>query len=175
MVVPCATKRLVHAFNCGERGHFVRDFPRTKNSKAQKPDDGKPRPRTQGRVFSMTNKDAQGSPKVVTGIIQFHSLPIRVLIDPGATHSFIYASLVDLLDLSTILLQFVMLVVSMLVVKNDSIVFVGREFHVDLILLQLHDFDIILGMNWLATHHALVNCFARRVAFHIAGQPEFLF
>ena len=36
-----------------------------------------------------------------------------------------------------------------------------------LILLQLHDFDIILGMDWLATNHALVDCFAKRVTFRI--------
>ena len=47
------------------------------------------------------------------------------------------------------------------VVKNDSIVFGGSELHVHLILLQLHDFDIILGMDWLATHHAIVHCFAK--------------
>ena len=51
------------------------------------------------------------------------------------------------------------------VVKNESIVFGGRELHVDLILLQLHDFYITLGMNWLATHHALVDCFTKRVTF----------
>ena len=56
-------------FNCGKRGHFVRDCPRTKDSQAQKPDDGNPRPRTQGRVLPMTNKDAQASPNVVTCII----------------------------------------------------------------------------------------------------------
>ena len=61
------------------------------------------------------------------------------------------------------------------VVKNDSIVFGGRELHVDLILLQLHDFDIILVMDWLATNHALVDCFTKRVTFHILGQPEFCF
>ena len=27
----------------------------------------------------------------------------------------------------------------------------------------------------LATHHALVDCFAKRVTFHIPGQPEFCF
>ena len=45
----------------------------------------------------------------------------------------------------------------------------------DLILLKLHDFDIILGMDWLAAHHALVDCFAKKVTFHISGQPEFYF
>ena len=58
----------------------------------------------------MTNKDAQASPEVVTGYIRFHSHPIKALIYPRATHSFICASLVDLLGLSTSLLQFDMLV-----------------------------------------------------------------
>ena len=110
----------------------------------------------------MTNKDAQASPEFVIGIIQFHSQPIIVLIDPGATHSFIYASLVNLLGLSTRLLKFDMLVSTPIgksflatrVVKDDNIMIGGRELHVDLILLKLHDFDIILGMDWLATHHA---------------------
>ena len=101
----------------------------------------------------MTNKDAQASPEVVMGIIQFHSQQIRVLIDPRATHSFISTSLVDLLGLLTSLLQFDMLVSTPIgksflatrVVKNDSIVIGGRELLVDLILLKLHYFDIILG------------------------------
>ena len=49
------------------------------------------------------------------------------------------------------------------------------ELHVDLILLKLHDFDIILGMDWLETHHALVDCFAKKVTFHIPRQPKFYF
>ena len=117
-------------FNCGELGNFVRDCLLAKNFQALKPDGGKPRPKTQGRVFAMTNKDAQASPEVVTGIIQFHSQPIRVLIDLGATHSFISSSLVDLLGLSTSFLQFDMLVSTPIrksflatkVVKNDNIV-----------------------------------------------------
>ena len=137
-------KEIGACFNCGERGHFVRDCPQTKNSQAQKPDGGKPKPRTQGRVFAMTNKYAQASPEVVIGIIQFHSQPIRVLIDPRATHSFISTSLLDLLGLSTSLLQFDMLVstpirksfLATTVVKDDNIVIGGRELHVDLILLN---------------------------------------
>ena len=77
-------------FNYGELGHFVQDCPRTKDSQAQKPDDGKLKPRTQGRVFFMTNKDAQASLEVVTYIIQFYSQLIRELIDPGATHLFYF-------------------------------------------------------------------------------------
>ena len=30
-------------------------------------------------------------------------------------------------------------------------------------------------MDWLATHHALIDCFAKKATFHIPGQPEFYF
>ena len=39
-------KEIGVCFNCVELGNFVRDFPRTKDSQAHKPNDGKLRPRT---------------------------------------------------------------------------------------------------------------------------------
>ena len=49
------------------------------------------------------------------------------------------------------------------------------ELHVDLILLKLHDFDIILGMDSLETHHVLVDCFAKKVTFIFLDNLNFLF
>ena len=39
------------------------------------------------------------------------------------------------------------------------------EIEVDLIPLELHDFDIILGMNWLSKYKALIDCYAKTVTF----------
>ena len=49
------------------------------------------------------------------------------------------------------------------------------EMKVDLVLLGLQDFDVILGMDWLASYHGSVDCFGKRVTFSIPGQPEFSF
>ena len=46
---------------------------------------------------------------------------------------------------------------------------------VDLVLLDLQDFDVILGMDWLASYHASIDCFGKRVIFSIPGQLEFNF
>ena len=33
-----------------------------------------------------------------------------------------------------------------------------REFSIDLITLPFHEFDLILGMDWLSKHRAIVDC-----------------
>ena len=40
----------------------------------------------------------------------------------------------------------------------------------------MHDFDIMLGMDWLETYHATMDCFGKTVAFRLQGpQAEFIF
>jgi hypothetical protein len=50
-----------------------------------------------------------------------------------------------------------------------------QELLVDLILLDIQDFDVILGMDWLSTYHASVHCYSKRVTFHIPNQSKFHF
>ena len=34
----------------------------------------------------------------------------------------------------------------------------GRKLLADLVLLDVMDFDVILGMDWLSQHYAIVDC-----------------
>lgn len=51
----------------------------------------------------------------------------------------------------------------------------GIDMTTNLILLEISDFDVILGMGWLAAHHAKVDCFTKEVNFDIPYQPEVVF
>ncbi|XP_077242535.1 uncharacterized protein LOC143883058 [Tasmannia lanceolata] len=51
----------------------------------------------------------------------------------------------------------------------------NRELLADLILLELSDFNMIMGMDWLSTHHALVDCNKKVVTFEIPGEEKFYF
>ena len=42
-----------------------------------------------------------------------------------------------------------------------------REMLVNLVLLDLWHFNVILGMDWLASYHASGDCFGKRFMFHI--------
>ena len=40
-----------------------------------------------------------------------------------------------------------------------------RELLADLVLLDVMDFDVILGMDWLSQHYAAVDCQRKKVIF----------
>ena len=42
--------------------------------------------------------------------------------------------------------------------KNYPLMVHDREFSVDLIAFPFHEFDLILGMDWLSKHQAIVDC-----------------
>ena len=51
----------------------------------------------------------------------------------------------------------------------------GHEFMANLVLLDIQDFDVILGMDWLSRHHATMDCFRKEVKFCRPGEPEITF
>ncbi|GAA0157985.1 hypothetical protein LIER_38562 [Lithospermum erythrorhizon] len=56
--------------------------------------------------------------------------------------------------------------------KSCMIEIEGQKLKVDLTLLNLKDYDIILRMDWLATHYASFDCREKKVYFVIPGQPK---
>ena len=51
----------------------------------------------------------------------------------------------------------------------------GAELCADLLLMTFYDFDIILGMDLLIKHHAIVNCFTKEVEFDVPNQARIVF
>ena len=66
-------------------------------------------------------------------------------------------------------------VVTSKMIRGCLVMISYREMPIDLVFLDLQDFDVILGMDWLASYHAFVDCFGKRVMFSIPGQPDFSF
>ena len=47
-----------------------------------------------------------------------------------------------------------------------------KEFFVDLIAFPFHEFDLILGMDWLSKHRAIVNCDKRTIMLKCSDLSE---
>ena len=58
------------------------------------------------------------------------------------------------------------------VYKNFPIVIHDREFSVDLIALPFCEFDLILGMDWLSKHQALIDCDKKTAVLSCSDQSE---
>ena len=56
--------------------------------------------------------------------------------------------------------------------KNCPLMVHDREFLVDLIALPFHEFDFILGMDWLSKHRAIVDCAKKTVLLKCSDLSE---
>ncbi|XP_070021008.1 uncharacterized protein [Nicotiana sylvestris] len=58
-------------------------------------------------------------------------------------------------------------------VYRSCVVIIGvRKISVDLPLLDMVDFDVILGMDWLSAYNAVLDCHAKNVTLALPGFPR---
>ncbi|KAA0059506.1 uncharacterized protein E6C27_scaffold518G00110 [Cucumis melo var. makuwa] len=167
-------------YQCGQPGHFKKDSEGTSGAR-QKGVVG--RPRQQGKVYAMTQQEAEDAPDVITGTILICNVPADVLFDPGATHSFVSSIFLTKLNrmlepLSEGLAIYtpvgdVLLVNEVL--RNCEVLVEGISLLVDLLPLELQRLDVILGMDFLFDHYASMDCHRKEVVFRKPGFAEVVF
>ena len=122
----------------------------------------------------------QDAPKVIAGIFSLYDIEMHALIDPGSTHS--YVCMEHVFDKVPAMekLAYDMHVTSSLghnvhvnsIYRNCPIVIQAREFLADLITLPLREFDLILGMDWLTKHRAIVDCGQKTIVLRCSDKSE---
>ena len=131
----------------------------------------------------MTQQDADAAPDVVTGIISILDHDSYTLVDPGATHSFASKPFLDRFQIETQPLEGRMrvslpggdLLFSDRIVRDSRVLIGGQEFPADLVALDMRDFDVVLGMDWLSRHRATLDCYKKEVKFHRPWKLEVKF
>ena len=61
------------------------------------------------------------------------------------------------------------------IVPGSRLVIQNKDFSADLIVLSIHDFDIILGMDWLSKHRATLDCYKKEVRLVRPEEPGVIF
>ena len=131
----------------------------------------------------MTQQDADAAPDVVTGIISILDHDAYTLVDPRATHSFTSKPFLDLFQIETQPLEGRMRVslpagdplLADRVVRDSRVLIGGQEFPADLVALDMRDFDVVLGMDWLSRHRATLYCYKKEVKLNRPGKMEVKF
>ncbi|KAL5579180.1 hypothetical protein UlMin_011622 [Ulmus minor] len=139
-------------------------------------------PGPEAKIFAYTKGDVEaGTSNVVTCQLSVANLTLHVLFDFGATHSFVSsvcASKINRVKESIARTFRTSLpsgdvLVSTHWLRAIPVLVSNRELYVDLIMLNLHDYDVILGMNFLSKYNAMIKCRHRRVLFRPTDNDEF--
>ncbi|KAL0546363.1 hypothetical protein IC582_016271 [Cucumis melo] len=167
-------------FKCRQEGHTADRCPLRLTGNAQNQGAGAPH---QGRVFATNKTEAEKAGTVVTGTLPVLGHYALVLFDSGSSHSFISSAFVLHARLEVEPLHHVLSVstpsgecmLSKEKVKACQIEIVGHVIEITLIVLDMLDFDVILGMDWLAVNHASIDCSRKEVTFNPPSMASFKF
>ncbi|XP_049351862.1 uncharacterized protein LOC125816315 [Solanum verrucosum] len=129
----------------------------------------------QNRTYALGNRqNLEASPDVVTGTLSIFSHIVYALIDPGSTLSYVTPLiaakfkrtpelLVKPIEVSTPIGESIIV---RRVYRKCIVTVCGRNTLADHVELEMVDFDVIIGMDWLASCYATIECRTKMVHFH---------
>ncbi|XP_070020565.1 uncharacterized protein [Nicotiana sylvestris] len=124
--------------------------------------------------------EAESSDVAITGTVSVCSRDVSVLFDPGSTYSYVSSYFASYLvvphdSLSTPVYMSMPMGDSIIVdrvYRSYVVIIGGLETRIDLLLLDMGDFDVILGMNWLSPYHVILDNHAKTVTLSLSGLPR---
>ena len=139
--------------------------------------------RAPARAYAMKAVEDTDAPDVIAGNFQIFDTTVHALIDPGSTHSYICTDIPNLGKLLKSETEYDILVTNPLghsvivnrVYRDCPVKIREYEFLGDLIELSFREFDVILGMDWLSRHQAIVDCRTKRVTLRTTNEDEVTF
>ncbi|GJY67071.1 putative reverse transcriptase domain-containing protein [Tanacetum coccineum] len=118
-----------------------------------------------GRAYAIKDAEPQG-PNVVIGMFLLNNRYAFVLFDSGSDRSFVDTRFSSMLDIDPVKigasyeveLADGRVVSTNTVLKGCTLNLVIYIFEIDLMLIELGTFDVIIGMDWLVKHGAVIIC-----------------
>ncbi|GKF15696.1 putative reverse transcriptase domain-containing protein, partial [Tanacetum coccineum] len=144
-------------YDCGEQGHTRNQCPK----KVKQEEVGEVR----GRAYAIKDDEPQG-PNVVTGMFLLNNRYASVLFDSGSNRSFVDTRFSSMLNIDPVKIRASYeveladgrVVSTNTVLKGCTLNLVNHIFEIDLMSIELGTFDVIIGMDWLVKHDAVIIC-----------------
>ncbi|GKA74431.1 reverse transcriptase domain-containing protein [Tanacetum coccineum] len=110
--------------------------------------------------------DANPDSNVVKGTFLLNNHYASMIFDSGVDRSFVSTTFSTLLDITpdTLDVSYSVELADRRISKTNTILrgytlgLLGHLFNIDLMPIELGSFDIIISMDWLANHHAVIVC-----------------
>ncbi|XP_021670331.2 uncharacterized protein LOC110657438 [Hevea brasiliensis] len=140
----------------------------------------RPEVRALARAYAMRAQEEQDVPDVIWGTFFLYNMLVHTLVDPGCTHSYICITLPVERGVQIDETEQDILVTNPLghsivvnkVYKGYPLKIQGHEFLANMIELPFHEFDMILGMDWLSHHQVMVDYRLKQITLKTANNEE---
>nr|GFC16072.1 hypothetical protein [Tanacetum cinerariifolium] len=168
-------------FKYGQAGHLQKDC--KKNTTASTSGQADKKPGASGRVFAIIEGHAANTSGTIMGTLFIYRHAVFVLFDTSATHSVISSVFASRVTTTPTLLDHVLCISTPMqdsvrithVYRNLPLQFDDKIRAINALPLDMCEFDIILGMDWLTEHHSTIDCRSHRVIFGDIHAPEFIY
>ncbi|GKD29933.1 putative reverse transcriptase domain-containing protein, partial [Tanacetum coccineum] len=119
-----------------------------------------------GKTYVLSGGDANPDSNVVTGTFFLRNHYASVLFDSGVDRSFVSTNFSTLLDIipDTLDVSYAIELADERVSKTNTVLrgctlgLLGHLFDIDLMPVEVGSFDVVIGIDWLANHHAVIVC-----------------
>nr|GFA46194.1 putative reverse transcriptase domain-containing protein [Tanacetum cinerariifolium] len=170
---PCGPK----CTNCKRTGHIARDCRsraantnnNNNNNNNNKNYNNRRATTAYQRVTTCFECGAQGgnpNANVMTGTFLLNNHCASILFDTGADKSFVSTAFSSLININPSTLDYSydveladgQIIRVNTVIQGCTLNFLNHPFNIDLIPVELGSFDVMIGMDWLTTYHAVIVC-----------------
>ncbi|GJS33458.1 putative reverse transcriptase domain-containing protein [Tanacetum coccineum] len=152
---------------CGKQGHYKGDCPKLKDqNRRNKAGNKNGVSEARGKAYVLGGGDANLDSNVIKGMFLLNNHYAFILFDLGADRSFVSTTFSTLLDITPDTLD-VSYAVELangrisetnIVLRGCMLGLLGHPFNIDLMPVEHGSFDAIIGLDWLANHHAVIVC-----------------
>ncbi|GJZ12408.1 putative reverse transcriptase domain-containing protein [Tanacetum coccineum] len=116
-------------------------------------------------------ENPQQNPNVVTGTFLLNDHYACILFDSGAEKSFVSSAFTLFIDIAPTALNTSYeveladgkVVSTNTVLRSCTLILLNHVFKIDLLPTRLGSFDVIVGMDWLSYHRAIIDCYEKIV------------
>jgi hypothetical protein len=182
---PALPSSSTHCFNCGKSGHFIKDYPYPRQNKSNNQHNSGSSNQGKGNMannsagknvkkigqiyYTQVATTPEGEP-VMMGMFLVANHPTVILFDSGASHTLISKKFVEkyCIPCTESREGFIIhspggQIFTKEVAFHVPVTLAERDFPTNMIVLKGQYIDVILGMNWLAQHKAILNTDLRTI------------